>query len=67
MIPSASGVQQGDPCGPLAFSWGIQDVCEAMEGLVDWQAWYLDDGLLLGTGAQLATAGRAWAARIHSR
>ena len=43
IVESQSGVQQGDPCGPLAFAWGIQDVLEEVAATVSWQAWYLDD------------------------
>ena len=56
VIPSASGVQQGDPCGPAAFAWGIQDLVEDLEGEVLWQAWYLDDAHLVGTPLQLHRA-----------
>ncbi len=47
------GVQQGDPCGPAAFAIPIHDICDALTDQVDWQAWYLDDGVLVGWLAQL--------------
>jgi hypothetical protein len=55
-ILSQTGLQQGDPCGPAGFCWAIQDICEALEDICEWQGWYLDDGILMGTPAQLATA-----------
>ena len=30
VLVSASGVQQGDPCGPAAFAWGIQPILEKL-------------------------------------
>ena len=56
VILSQRGVQQGDPCGPLGFAWGIQDVLEEVAAKVSWQAWYLDDGILLGSLDQLTSA-----------
>jgi len=32
VLSSASGVQQGDPCGPAGFCWGIQDIVQDIEG-----------------------------------
>ncbi len=55
-ILSRTGVQQGDPCGPAGFCWGVQDICEALREVVEWQAWYLDDATMIGTKAQLEEA-----------
>ena len=44
-----TGVQQGDPLGPLLFAAGIHDVIESLIGHDSfYQTWYLDDGLLVG-------------------
>ena len=56
MIPSCSGVQQGDPCGPAAFAWGIHDLVEDMRAADEWGGWYLDDAHILGTLDQLHRA-----------
>jgi hypothetical protein len=50
-IPSAEGVQQGDPLGPLLFSLAIADTIAALSTqepslAANW--WYLDDGFLAG-------------------
>ena len=56
VLLSAAGVQQGDPVGPAAFALGLQGVVEQVSPMVDWQAWYLDDGHLRGTLPQLQAA-----------
>ena len=45
-INSCSGVQQGDPLGPLGFAlmWSKSFVSKSL--LLN--AWYLDDGTLVG-------------------
>lgn len=43
-ISSESGCQQGDPCGPLAFSVTIQPMVEEMNSELN--TWYLDEGTL---------------------
>ncbi|KAA8490409.1 hypothetical protein FVE85_8923 [Porphyridium purpureum] len=54
IIASACGVQQGDPLGPLLFSLVLHTVLQDI-GAPDVQHfWYLDDGLVVGTPAQLA-------------
>ena len=58
-ILSCSGVQQGDPLGPLAFALALQPIlerikCEVPNLLIN--AWYLDDGTLCGSAADLAAA-----------
>ncbi len=48
-ILSQVGAQQGDPCGPLAFSLSIQPIIEAMASELN--IWYLDDGTICGEPA----------------
>ena len=55
-ILSRSGVQQGDPCGPLFFSVAIQPLLEKLSALGIGTRFYLDDGILRGTAAQLEQA-----------
>ena len=55
-IMSMRGIQQGDPCGPASFCWALQDICEALEEITEWQCWYMDDGLVLGDEEQLTAA-----------
>lgn len=53
---SKSGVQQGDPLGPLLFSLVLQLLVDKMKTTfpdLDLQAWYLDDGTIVGTKATL--------------
>lgn len=45
-ILSQVGAQQGDPCGPLAFSLSIQPIIEGMTSELN--IWYLDDGTICG-------------------
>ena len=50
VLLSTTGVQQGDNAGPAGFCFGTHDIWEALEtieGLL-WQAWYMDDGTLVG-------------------
>ncbi|KAL5509400.1 hypothetical protein EMCRGX_G004770 [Ephydatia muelleri] len=53
-LSSESGVQQGDPLGPLQFALVLHKVINAI-GADDerldqlYQAWYMDDGVLAGT------------------
>ena len=58
---SASGVQEGDPLGPLLFSFFLHVTLQAI--VADPQCtdltsicWYLDDGALAGTRASLIKA-----------
>ena len=56
-ILSTTGVQQGDPLGPLPFSLVLLDFlshCHAPDGLC-FQLWYLDDGILVGTPSALSS------------
>ena len=52
-ISSERGLQQGDPCGPAGFAFGLQGLVERLERTVTWQSWYLDDGVILGSILQL--------------
>ena len=56
VLRSERGVQQGDPCGPAAFAWAVQDLAEDLSAFVTWQAWYFDDAHILGTPLQLHQA-----------
>lgn len=49
-LSSAQGVQQGDPLGPLLLSLSLHPlVCKiATQCKLDLNAWYLDDGTLIG-------------------
>ena len=45
-LPSAEGIQQGDPLGPLCFSLCIQSLVSRLSSELN--VWYLDDGTLAG-------------------
>ena len=45
-IWSDSGVQQGDPLGPLLFSLDIHDIASSMKS--NFNVWYLDDATIAG-------------------
>ena len=49
-VISSSGVQQGDPLGPLLFSLGLLELLDGVLDLKDLslKLWYLDDGTLVG-------------------
>ena len=56
-ILSTTGVQQGDPLGPLLFSLVLLDFLShhhAPDGLC-FQLWYLDDGILVGSPTALSS------------
>ena len=43
-IPSATGLQQGDPAGPALFSLSIDDLTKSLSSELN--VWFLDDGTL---------------------
>ena len=50
VIVCSTGVQQGDPLGPLLFAAGIHKILEEVKnrwGAI-WSVWYLDDGSIMG-------------------
>ena len=56
VIPSCSGIQQGDPLGPVGFSLDLQLVVELIKAEVpnlNFNIWYLDDGALCGCPVDL--------------
>ena len=58
-IRSCVGVQQGDPLGPLGFALTLHPLIEKIRAEVPGlflNAWYLDDGTLMGSPEDLATA-----------
>ena len=55
-IPSATGVQQGDPLGPLLFAAAIQPMAAALCSGLDLGLFYLDDGVLAGDVPAVAAA-----------
>ena len=58
-ISSCSGVQQGDPLGPLGFAVALQPIVDMINSKVPnlkINAWYLDDGTLVGSPSDLSLA-----------
>ena len=58
-IKSRCGVQQGDPLGPLGFALVLQPIIERIKREVPGlkiNAWYLDDGTLVGSPHDLLAA-----------
>ena len=58
---SKTGVQQGDPLGPLFFDLVLQRIVSAIDADDEcqdllYQAWYHDDGVLAGTKSALVQA-----------
>jgi len=58
-ILSSAGVQQGDPLGPLPFAIALQHLlCRIRDSCPNLQlnAWYLDDGVLVGPSEEVNLA-----------
>ena len=56
-ILSESGLHQGDPLAPLLFALVLQPIVEMLQGVgLDLNAWYLDDGTLVGGQEELQAA-----------
>eukprot|EP00731_Ephydatia_muelleri_P014360 Em0008g80a len=60
-IFSETGVQQGDPLGPLLFALVLQKILNAIDAddeciHILYQAWYLDDGTLAGKKSAILRA-----------
>ena len=58
-ISSCDGVQQGDPLGPLLFALAIHPLVTRIHHEVpglDLHRWYLDDGVIAGSTADVAKA-----------
>ena len=60
VVSSESGIQQGDPIGPLLFSltlWPIIEKIQETAPELQQHSWYLDDGVLVGSEDDLI---RSW-------
>lgn len=51
IIPSAEGIQQGDPLGPLLFCLTLHDICCLLKS--ELCLFYLDDGSLGGVSTDI--------------
>jgi hypothetical protein len=63
LIDSSSGVQQGDPLGPLYFCFALASLVEEIRLLGPvYQKWYMDDGGIVasGSGRSFSTRGQPW-------
>ena len=67
MLHARTGVQQGDPLGPLLFCLGLHsvvaDLVPATAPGLSWSSWYMDDGQMVGTPDALEAALQTLAAR----
>ncbi|XP_026436183.1 uncharacterized protein LOC113334051 [Papaver somniferum] len=56
ILSSALGVQQGDPLGPLLFALTLHPLVKSIASrcTLDLQAWYLDDGTIIGDTLEVA-------------
>ncbi|XP_026449835.1 uncharacterized protein LOC113349999 isoform X2 [Papaver somniferum] len=57
-LSSAQGVQQGDPLGPLLFALNLHPIVLKIseQCKLDLQAWYLDDGTIIGDTMMVSKA-----------
>jgi len=57
-LTSESGIQQGDPLGPLLFALGIQGLVDQISKIdgIDTNVWTADDGCISDTPAAVAQA-----------
>ena len=57
-IGATTGVQQGDPLGPLLFALALHPLVLILQEScsLPFQAWYLDDGTLIGNTIEVAKA-----------
>lgn len=58
ILSSALGVQQGDPLGPLIFTLTLHPLVNKIssECTLDFHAWYLDDGTIVGDTLEVSKA-----------
>ena len=59
IIHSCCGVQQGDPLGPLGFALTLHPIIKRIRAEVPFlalNAWYIDDGTLVGSTQDLSAA-----------
>ena len=54
LIPSATGIQQGDPIGPALFSLGVDSTMRRVQ--TELNVWYLDDATLGGSVESVLTS-----------
>ena len=60
---SESGVQQGDPLGPLYFCCGLQSLIDQIAALQPvYQKWYMDDGGIVGSVESMGDPEERWCA-----
>jgi len=63
IIESSSGVQQGDPLGPLFFCFALAPLVEEINALgPEYQKWYMDDG---GIVAEVSVLLKVWEILQH--